>query len=119
MSQDSKIYKILLEDQWETMQRTGSLIGAPIDLEDGYIHLSTLGQLAETLSLHFAGQTPLVVLEFSVELLQAGLRWEPSRKGQLFPHFYGQLSMDEVQRFWIIAWEGERHRLPESLVSAT
>jgi len=33
----------------------------PIDLKDGFIHFSTAAQLRETLRLHFAGQSGLVV----------------------------------------------------------
>lgn len=117
MSSVSKVYKVLLEDQWQSMQEDGYLIGAPIDIADGYIHLSTLEQLPETLALHFAGLTPLALLELPAELPDQGLRWEASRKGQLFPHYYGRLCMDVVQQSWILHWDGKQHPLPQTLLS--
>jgi len=50
-------YKILTAEQAARMQRDGRFDGAPVDLADGFIHLSTAGQLAETLDRHFTGQT--------------------------------------------------------------
>ena len=61
----------------------------PIDAADGYMHFSTAAQLAETLRLHFAGQSDLVLLAIRSADLGANLVWEPSRGGALFPHLYG------------------------------
>ena len=72
----------------------------PIDAADGYMHFSTAAQLPETLRLHFAGQDKLVLLAIRTSDLGASLQWEPSRKGELFPHLYGgPLPMPAV------AWE--------------
>ena len=64
---------------------------------DGYIHLSTSGQLDETLAKHFAGQENLVVAEIDLDALGETVRWETSRGGQLFPHIYGVLPMGAVR----------------------
>ena len=61
----------------------------PIDAADGYMHFSTAGQLAETLRLHFAGQSGLLLLAVKAADLGEKLVWEPSRGGELFPHLYG------------------------------
>jgi uncharacterized protein (DUF952 family) len=53
------VYKILTADQWTQFVADGVFMGAPIDLADGYIHLSTADQLAETLDKHFVGQSEL------------------------------------------------------------
>lgn len=90
------IYKIADRDTAERAQAGGTFPAMPIDAKDGYIHFSTAAQLAETLSLHFAGQTDLRVLAVRTDALGEGLRWEPSRGGQLFPHYYGALSWGVV-----------------------
>lgn len=64
----------------------------PIDERDGFIHLSTAEQLAETLRLHFAGQNGLVLIAVRTAALGDSLRWEPSRGGALFPHIYGDIA---------------------------
>ena len=64
----------------------------PIDVEDGFVHLSTAAQLPETLRLHFAGQAGLVLLAVRSDALGKGLVWELSRGGQMFPHVYGEIA---------------------------
>ena len=86
-------YKVLTADQYAGWQSDGSFAGAPVDLADGYIHLSTEDQLAGTLERHFAGQTGLVIAAIDLALLGDAVRWEPSRGGALFPHVYGQLPL--------------------------
>lgn len=70
----------------------------PIDVADGYVHLSTAGQLRETLALHFKGQANLIILAIRTAEIEPDLRWEPSRGGQHFPHVYGQIPMSAVQK---------------------
>ena len=64
---------------------------APIDLADGYIHLSTRDQLTETVDKHFAGQADLWVAAIDLNALGDSVKWEESRGGALFPHYYGRL----------------------------
>ena len=47
-------------DQWAALE-ADAFSGAPIDQADGFVHLSTAAQLAETLDLHFSGQSGLVI----------------------------------------------------------
>ncbi len=90
-------FKILTADQWAAFERDGIFTGAPVDLADGYIHLSTAGQLEETLAKHFAGQTNLTIAEIDLDALGETVRWEVSRGNQLFPHIYGVLPMRAVR----------------------
>jgi uncharacterized protein (DUF952 family) len=88
-------YKVLTAEEMAVLE-TGSFAGAPIDLADGYIHLSTAQQLDETVDKHFAGQTDLHIAAVDLEVQGETLKWEPSRGGQLFPHIYGPLLLDTV-----------------------
>lgn len=95
----SYIYKIASLDLWQQAQEQGVFSGAPVDLEDGYIHFSTAAQLRETAAKHFRHQTDLVLLTISVEKLDTlpgALKWEPSRGGDLFPHLYAPMPIDAV-----------------------
>ena len=89
-------YKILTTDQWAQFVADGVFMGAPIDLADGYIHLSAADQLQRTLDKHFAGQSELVISEVDLVALVATVKWEVSRSGELFPHIYGPLPMSAV-----------------------
>ncbi len=89
-------YKVLTADQMATLERDGRFDGAPVDVADGYIHLSTADQLTETVDKHFAGQHDLHVAAVDLGSFGASLKWEESRGGQLFPHLYGPLLLETV-----------------------
>lgn len=89
MSTAALIYKITTASAFAPARLSGLFEGMPIDHQDGYMHFSTAAQLAETLRLHFAGQTGLLLLAVRTADLGADLVWEPSRGGALFPHLYG------------------------------
>lgn len=86
-----------------------------VDQTDGFIHFSTADQLAETLSKHFSGATPLVLLAYAVDDLGAALKWEPSRGGALFPHLYAPLRRDQALWAKAIIHNGQVHVLPDGV----
>jgi beta-hydroxylase len=89
-------FKILTAKQWAQFEADGIFHGAPVDLADGYIHLSAADQVQGTLDKHFAGQDGLVIAEVDLEMLGDDIRWEVSRGRALFPHLYGPLPMKAV-----------------------
>lgn len=111
---DSIAYKILTADQLATLEAEGRFDGAPIDLADGYIHLSTATQAAETIAKHFAGQSDIHIAAIDLDALGDAVRWEPSRGGQLFPHLYGvPITLDIVIAYSPVAYEPDGSlRLP-------
>ena len=84
-------FKIFTAEQWAQFEADGVFHGAPVDLADGYIHLSAADQVQGTLDKHFAGQTGLVIAEIDLSALGETVKWEVSRGGALFPHVYGVL----------------------------
>jgi uncharacterized protein (DUF952 family) len=89
-------FKILTSAQWDSWKVEGLFTGAPVDLQDGFIHLSTADQVDETAAKHFAGQVGLVLAEIDLAALGDSVRWEPSRGGALFPHVYAAISLSAV-----------------------
>lgn len=89
-------FKILTKDQFAQFKADGVFTGAPIDLTDGYIHMSTRDQAAETAAKHFAGQDELVMVMVDLAALGEAVKWEESRGRALFPHLYGDLPMSAV-----------------------
>lgn len=90
------IYKVASRDIYDASVAAGSFVGQPIDLADGYVHLSSAAQVAETIRLYFAGLVDQMLFQVATVPLGKALVWEPSRGGQLFPHFYGSLPMSAV-----------------------
>ncbi len=99
MNLDTKpayIYKIATKEQWEETISSGVFKGAPIDLQDGYIHFSTAQQAEETAAKHFRGQKNLKLIKVATEPLGQALKWEVSRGGDLFPHLYAELKTSDA-----------------------
>lgn len=90
------IYKICDRALWNTAERQGVFMGASVDLDDGYIHFSDAGTVAETAARHFAGKDDLLLISVDSGLLGASLKWETSRGGVRFPHLYGDLPLNAV-----------------------
>ena len=108
--QPTTAYKVLTAEQMAALEADGTFAGAPVDLTDGYVHLSTCEQLTETVDKHFAGQENLHVAAVDLGSFGGSLKWEESRGGQLFPHLYGPLLLETV-----IAY-GPLERLPDGKV---
>lgn len=89
-------YKLLTADQWNDWKQAETFTGAPVDVADGYIHLSTRDQTRETAAKWFADTDPLILVMVDLAALGGTVRWEPSRGGALFPHVYGTIPMSAV-----------------------
>ena len=105
------IYKILRGPEWTAFRAAGVTRGAPVDLADGFIHLSTAEQLPVTAAKHFGGETGLILMAVQASGLDA-LRWERSRGGALFPHLYRPLEADDVVWARPIRSDAAGHLLP-------
>lgn len=109
------IYKLLEPEEWAEFEQSGSFTGAPIDLMDGYIHLSTKAQVEETARLHFKESADLWLVGVASDTLGEALKWEPARDGSLFPHFYGHLSLDMTQGVWALRRDANgEYEFPET-----
>ena len=90
------VYKLMAKSLWHDFETNRHFTGAPVDLADGFIHLSDGGQVIETANRHFAGQTDLMILALDAGMLGPSLKWEPSRNKALFPHLYRPLHLDDI-----------------------
>jgi uncharacterized protein (DUF952 family) len=83
------VFKLLTPDEMAAFNLEQEVPLSAADRADGYVHLSTGTQVAETAGKHFAGAQALWLLAVEAERLGRGLRWEEARDGDHFPHFYG------------------------------
>ncbi|MDW4498705.1 DUF952 domain-containing protein [Sulfitobacter sp. D35] len=109
------VYKIFRADEWCALRRDGRSDGAAIDIQDGYVHMSTAEQAPETAAKHFAGEDGLMLLAIETERLDDALRWEVSRGGQKFPHLYRELRLDDVVWAQPLPLVGGSHAFPAGL----
>ena len=96
----ASIYHICKREEWRAAQDAGCYGGSTQDAADGFIHFSTAAQVEESAARHRAGQSGLVLLAIDPEALGAALKWEPSRRGDLFPHLYATLPLAAVCGNW-------------------
>lgn len=96
----SLIFKIVPKALWQSAEDTGVFTGAPVDLQDGFIHFSSAETVKETAAKHFAGQEDLLLVAVDPQdFSEEQLKWEVSRGGALFPHLYGHLPVSLAK--WI------------------
>ncbi|HWU02169.1 MAG TPA: DUF952 domain-containing protein [Novosphingobium sp.] len=95
------VWKVLTAPQMADWLDRGAFAGAPVDLADGYIHLSALAQLDGTVTKHFAGQSDLFLAAVDLAAVEAAhpgaVKWEVSRGGALFPHVYADLPLSAMR----------------------
>src|SRR5262245_52198543 len=93
------VFKIVDRASWDAVSAAASFDGSPLDLRDGFIHLSSAAQVRDTAARYFAGQPDLLLVAVDAASLGGALRWEPSHKGEPFPHLYAPLSRHAVR--WV------------------
>ncbi len=106
------LYKIFRADEWTALRRDGTSAGAPVDVADGYVHLSTPEQAPETAAKHFAQADGLFLLGIEGDRLGDALKWEPSRGGALFPHLYRELRLSDVAWAQPLPLKDGAHQFP-------
>jgi uncharacterized protein (DUF952 family) len=107
------VYKICRAQAWADAAHRGTFLGSAIDLQDGYIHLSSHLQVVDTAKRHFRGQADLVLVAFDAATLAPELRWEASRGGDMFPHVYGPLPT--AKAVWIRPMPLDASGIPHSI----
>jgi uncharacterized protein (DUF952 family) len=119
MTDSAHIFHLCPRTLWDAALARGTYYGRPADLADGFIHCSTAEQVQASAAKHAAGQADFLLLSIDPEILGASLRWEPSRKGELFPHIYGGMSVGAVVRADPLPLNDEGlHRFPAWLIDS-
>jgi len=105
------IFKIVPRLEWDA--GTDFYAGSAHDRADGFLHLSTGPQLAETLRLYYRGQPDLLLVAVDADAVSADLKFEyaPSR-GEDFPHLFAPLPRSAVRWTRPIGENGEDFVLP-------
>ena len=95
------IYKILTIEEWTEFQNSGMFRGNPLDVQDGYIHMSYHEQVHKTVEKFFSGRESeirLVHIDTTL-LLDNELRPEQNKPGgDIYPHIYGTIPIKAVIR---------------------
>jgi copper homeostasis protein len=92
----STIYHITTRADWARAVEAG--IYRPDSLaKEGFIHASTLGQVAGSANRFFKGQEGLILLKIELDRLTVSIDWAVSPHSvEPFPHLLGPLNLDSV-----------------------
>lgn len=89
------------KEEWRAAQALGERRPDSLDA-NGFVHLSTLGQVHLPANRLYAGRTDLLLLRVDAARLSSPVRWEPGVPtdpvGMVFPHLYGPLPITAVIR---------------------
>ena len=99
----NEVFKVLTLKEWCQVQASGLII-TELDQKDGFIHLSSLSQLNVTLSLYFAEEEEVVLLQLDQSKVKNSLKYEapvpPGKRFGAFPHYYGDLDASAASSIW-------------------
>ena len=77
-------------------------VGSKFDRSSGFIHMCKKEHLLTTLRLYYPKLRKLTVLEFRYHKIKDKIKWEISRNGLLFPHFYGIFPYKIINKVLIV-----------------
>ena len=108
------IYKICSKLELNEAKKKGQFKGSKKDLEDGFIHFSGEEQVEGTLKKYYLNQKDLILLK--VETLKLDhLIWEQASDGNMFPHLFSLLDLNNVVNEFEISLRADgSHVLPDN-----
>lgn len=117
MNESKIIYHIASADLWRKSLESGEYAGDSLEKE-GFIHFSLKEQVLPTANRHYHGTSGLVLLQVNVDRLSAGLKYEKSPLGETFPHLYGPLNLDAVEKVFefVPAANGDFVEMPDGII---
>ena len=108
------IYHLTARDAWAAAQSAG-VYEAPSLAEEGFIHCSAdEAQALRVAGRLYSGVTGLQLVDLDTEKLEAEVKREPSRSGEIYPHIYGKINLDAVVRIRDLTLDaGGRHTISQ------
>lgn len=90
------IYHVTKKQAWEEALQKGFYEAASLATE-GFIHNSSLTQVAGVLERYYKNETNLMLLHIDESKLSSPLKYELAPSvNEMFPHIYGPINIDAV-----------------------
>lgn len=96
MAKTDSVFKIFTPSEWAAFSASSVFKGSPLDIADGYIHLSAAPEMQGTLDKWYTSGDNVIIAEIDMARIKDSVKWEVSRGGAKFPHQYGALTMDDI-----------------------
>ena len=99
---ESFVYRVMLNNEWDEFKKKKKFFGNKLDIQSGFIHLSTKSQIKNTIEKYYKNQDSIIIFKINVKDIAKNLKWEISRNNQLFPHLYGFINFIDVKKIKLI-----------------
>ena len=99
---ESFVYRVMLNNEWDEFKKKKKFFGKKLDIQSGYIHLSTKSQIKNTIEKYYKNEDSIIIFKINVKDIAKNLKWEISRNNQLFPHLYGFINFIDVKKTKLI-----------------
>ena len=88
--------------EWLWFKKKNYFAGSKLDKSSGFIHMCKKEHLLSTVKLYYPKLRKLTILEFRYYNIKDKIKWEISRNGLLFPHFYGIFAYKIINKVLIV-----------------
>lgn len=99
---ESFVYRVMLNNEWDEFKKKKKFFGNKLDIQSGFIHLSTKSQIKNTIEKYYKNEDSIIIFKINVKDIAKNLKWEISRNNQLFPHLYGFINFIDVKKIKLI-----------------
>ncbi len=99
---ESFVYRVMLNNEWDEFKKKKKFFGNKLDIQSGFIHLSTKSQIKNTIEKYYKNEDSIIIFKIHVKDIAKNLKWEISRNNQLFPHLYGFINFIDVKKTKLI-----------------
>lgn len=99
---ESFVYRVMLNNEWDEFKKKKKFFGNKLDIQSGFIHLSTKSQIKSTIEKYYKNEDSIIIFKINVKDIAKNLKWEISRNNQLFPHLYGFINFIDVKKTKLI-----------------
>lgn len=114
MSEENFLYRISSSSEWFDFKKKKIMKCNSVDLESDFIHLSSKEQINGTLKKYFKHKKNLYLIKLFKYGMDEKIKWEKSRDNMLFPHYYGDILIENVNKVFKINFKNEKVTLNES-----
>ena len=101
-NKESFVYRVMLNSEWDEFKKKKKFFGNKLDIQSGFIHLSTKSQIKNTIEKYYKNEDSIIIFKINVKDIAKNLKWEISRNNQLFPHLYGFINFIDVKKTKLI-----------------
>ena len=64
------VYRVMLNNEWDEFKKKKKFFGNKLDIQSGFIHLSTKSQIKNTIEKYFKNENSIIILKLMLKILQ-------------------------------------------------